>query len=338
MTNLAVADKVYVSDDLLRWSYKPESVWGDGTEPLTGVFYNEQAGCHTVVLRPFWGVRCAGYKETTDWVQFTPHQMCLNVDSEEERLVEIYGMPAILNYHGTYIGIPHLYRGLDSERNAKYRSGIIDTQLAYSTDGRYWRRSLRQPFITGGDTYPMVWVMQMEEAQDGSILLYGSASRKEHGPAFCQPGEGVIQVHRLRQDGFICLATEQEGTPAMVTTREKVWHAGDLHVNLIARHATMAVYLSGGDEHTGYNVLGFSEPIEGMGHEDCIPFTGDSTDWVPTWSSGKTPEDLAGHTLVFELRFTDGEVYSFGGDWTDVFNTQAARYRKYGILPKGESK
>jgi hypothetical protein len=38
MEGLAVADKVYVSPDLLRWSYKPESRWGDGTEPLTGVF------------------------------------------------------------------------------------------------------------------------------------------------------------------------------------------------------------------------------------------------------------------------------------------------------------
>ena len=337
MTNLTVTDKVYVSDDLLRWHYKPESRWGDGTEPLTGVFYNEEERGTTVVCRPFWGVRCAGYKETADWVTFTPHRLCLQVDSEEERLTEIYGMPAILPYEGLYIGIPHLYRGLESERNAKYHGGIIDTQLAYSHDGRYWRRSLRQPFLSyaeGQPHYPMVWVTQMRQTADGSILMYGSASGKEHGPAFCQPGEGRILIHRLRQDGFVMLADEQTGVPATVTTREKVWQGGELHINLTAARATVAVYTSAGDEHTGTNVLDFSAPLDGYGHEDCLPFTGDSTDWVPAWRDGRGLAALVGQTLVFELRFEDGAVYAFAGDWVDVFNTQAARYRTFGVLPE----
>jgi hypothetical protein len=63
-----------------------------------------------------------------------------------------------------YIGIPHIYRNLKSELNAKYKNGIIDTQLAYSYDGRYWQRSLRKPFINGfpddgcGVQRPLVWV------------------------------------------------------------------------------------------------------------------------------------------------------------------------------------
>ena len=336
MNELAVADRVYVSGDLLTWVCKPESVWGDGTEPLAGVFYNAHAGVYTVLCRPFWGVRCAGYRETADWVDFTPHRLCLNVDSEEERLAEIYGMPTVLPYAGMYVGVPHLYRGLDSQRNAKYLGGVIDTQLAYSYDGRYWRRSLRRPFLSyaaGEPRYPMVWLMQLLEAEDGSLLLYGSASGKEHGPAFGQPGEGVILIHRLRQDGFIALQSTDPAVPATVTTREKVWHGGELHLNLQAAEATVAVYLSGGDAHTGYNVLGFSEPVEGYGHGDCVPFAGDTTDWTPVWRDGKTLAALAGQTLVFELEFRDGAVYSLSGDYTDLFNTQAARYRKYGELP-----
>jgi hypothetical protein len=35
---------------------------------------------------------------------------------------------------------------------------------------------------------------------------------------------------------------------------------------------------------------------------------------------------------VFEVKFEDGELFSFRGDFTDVFNVEAAVYRKYGVL------
>lgn len=41
--------------------------------------------------------------------------------------------------------------------------------------------------------------------------------------------------------------------------------------------------------------------------------------------------ELVGQTLVFELRFEDGEVFSFGGDYTDLFNVEGAVYRRYGV-------
>ena len=39
-------------------------------------------------------------------------------------------------------------------------------------------------------------------------------------------------------------------------------------------------------------------------------------------------------TLVFEIKFEDGELYSLSGDYIDAFNTEAVRYRKLGILPQ----
>ena len=69
-------------------------------------------------------------------------------------------------YEGMYIGLPHLYRNLKNELNAKFFKGTIDTQLAYSYDGRYWNRSLREPFLSGitGETeteYKMIWCFGM---------------------------------------------------------------------------------------------------------------------------------------------------------------------------------
>ena len=329
---LSIADTVYTSNDLLHWTKKENVFWGDGTEPLASVFYNKHKKTHTVVERPFWGVRTVGQKETTDFSHFTKFRHVLGVDSEEETLAEIYGMFAFA-YKDMFIGIPHMYRDLHSEYNAKYHSGIIDTQLAYSEDGEYWHRSLKKPFIDQADTYPITWIASMMQQENGDIYLYGSASKLVHGPAFHEPGTGTLFVYRLREDGFIALASEDETTPARVITREKVWHCGELHLNLSAKHATVAVYVSDESDLVSGNVLGISKPIPGYSHEDCIPFSGDSTNFVPQYKNGNQIDALKGQTLVFEIRFTDGKLYSLSGDYTDVSNTQGARYRKFGILP-----
>ena len=73
--------------------------------------------------------------------------------------------------------------------------------------------------------------------------------------------------------------------------------------------------------------MGFSEEVEGYGHEDCIPFSGDSRDWVPKFKSGKTLDDLKGRTVILEIKFSDGILYSLEGDFTNIGNIQAARYR-----------
>ena len=337
---LSLTDALYTSPDLVRWTRVEGVLWGDGTEPMACVFYNEKKGVHTICERSFWGIRHAGYKETTDFEAFTEFQQCLNVDALDEPLSEIYGLPCVYHCGGTYVGLVHLYRGLHSERNAKFFGGTIDAQLVYSYDGRYWRRSLREPFMTGTsdqngtDGYPLLWTMCAREDMDGSLLFYSSASGYEHGPSFRQHGTGRVFVYRLRRDGFIALASERAGEPSLVALRELAWHGGEVHVNLKAKRATVEVHCSNESQNVGGNVLGISYPLEGYSHEDCEPFEGDSTDWVPRWRDGKTLSDLTGKTLVLEIRFEDGELYSVEGDFTLLFNTTAARFRKYGVLPK----
>ena len=327
-------DDVYVSPDLIHWEKLDGASWADGTEPLASVFYNKHKKVHTIIERSYWGIRSAGYKETSDFINYSEFRHCLNVDSMDEDLSEIYGMYAF-EYDGNYIGIPHIYRGFGSGLQTKFNSGIIDTQLAYSSDGRYWRRSLRKPFISGafgalGKKYPLVWVANMARI-NGEIYLYASVSEKEHGPAFRMPGTGKILIFRLREDGFISLKTTDASKESTVATREKIWHGGEPHLNLRAKRATLAVYTTESRDE-GLNILGTASPIEGYGHEDNIAFSGDCTDWVPRYKSGKRVGDLAGKTLVFEIKFEDGELFSFGGDYTDLFNVEAAVYRKFGVI------
>ncbi len=336
---LTIFDKIYTSCDLLIWQLKKDAFWGNGTEPLTSVFYNSNFKCHTIIERPFWGIRAIGYKETSDWNRFSDYNYCLKADSCDEPLSEIYGMYAF-SYDGMYIGFAHIYRGLKSELNAKYKNGIIDTQLAYSYDGRYWQRSLRTPFISGieGDELekrPLVWVASVVN-KDDSVLVYASSSKREHGPAFSDPdASGDILVYKLRKDGFVCLSSKERDKQSVVATREKLWHGGELSVNIAAKNATVAVYESSENEDVeGMNVLGMSKPVEGFSHEDCLPFSGDSLSWQPSYKNGRMINELSGRVLVFEIRFSDGELYSLSGDYTDLFNTEGARYRKFGTVPE----
>ena len=84
---------------------------------------------------------------------------------------------------------------------------------------------------------------------------------------------------------------------------------------------------------TGVNVLGFSHPLKGYGHEDCVPFSGDGS-WTPVFKNGRTLAEQAGKVLIFEVRFADGTLWSLEGDFTNVYNTQAARFRTFGLMPQ----
>ena len=326
---------IYTSPDLINWTKLEDIQWSDQAEGLVSVFYNKHKQCYTFMERPWWGVRRLGYKETKDWKTLTPWKNVMNVDSEDDVLSELYGMFAF-EYDGIYIGAPHLYRKHAPQRNAKYHDGIVDNQLAVSYDGECWNRSLRKSFFgnrteTLGDReYDMKlsWFFGIQRPDDENIILYTSASELEHGPAFRNPGSGRIFTYTLRADGFISLSTENPDEPSILATREKLWHGGDLHINLKADVATLAVFYA-----DDLNTLAFNKPYPGMTHEDCIEFSGDEISWTPKYKSGKSFEELRGKTVIFELKMKNGEVFSLSGDCTDIYNTQAARYRKHGTLP-----
>ena len=47
-----------------------------------------------------------------------------------------------------------------------------------------------------------------------------------------------------------------------------------------------------------------------------------------------TLDELRGKTLIVELRLEDGEVYALRGSFRELYNTEAARYRVLGVLPR----
>lgn len=333
-----VDDVVLTSPDLIRWERKEGARWGYGTEPVTGVFYNSRRGCHTVLLRPFWGVRQVGYVETRDFVTLSEFNPCMHQDAADEPLAEIYGMKA-MEYEGNIIGFPQIYCKLQNAYNGKYSGGREEIQLAYSPDGRYWLRSLHEPFISGseapeitGGENAMAWFGSCRKIENGDVMIYTAGTHAEHGH-FHAGTEGSIVVYRLRSDGFICLESQDPAQTSRVTTREYIWQGGELRVNLSAKAATVGIFETA-ENGRDINSLGFAHPVPGFGHEDCVPFSGDSTGWVPQFKNGKDLSEFAGRTIVIEVRFEDGRLYSLQGDALRAFNTEASRYRVKGILPQ----
>lgn len=329
-----IADRVLFSSDLITWKEKCGCYWNPvGTEPLLGTFYNPVTDKYTVLCRPDLTYRRVVITETPDWQYYSPMEACLQSDSLDDPLAELYGMPAI-EYDGWFIGFPHFYSGFPQILNTKCTGGTMHVQLAYSHNGRHWQRSLRTPFIDAthpdivksmGEKGNMTFLTSAIRQDDGSLLLYVSTNLKEHGT----PNEKIekkdtcVNVFKLREDGFVGLAAEEGKEPARVATREIVWHSGEVAINIAAKQATCAVY-----ERTFYKV----SPLPGFAHEDCVPFSGDSTHWIPEWKGGDLKQ-FADRILIFELRYSDGTLYSISGDGTPVMGIEGARFIKYGRLP-----
>ena len=76
-----------------------------------------------------------------------------------------------------------------------------------------------------------------------------------------------------------------------------------------------------------------SDPVLIRSHEDCIPFSGDASDWTPVWRGHENCADWIGRLIVFELRLEDGEVWSVDGNYTLLRTTESFRFRRFGVLP-----
>jgi hypothetical protein len=55
---------------------------------------------------------------------------------------------------------------------------------------------------------------------------------------------------------------------------------------------------------------------------------------VVSFKNGNTLDRFIGKTIVIELKFKNGEVYSISGDCIPVMNVEAGYYRKFGVLPE----
>ena len=145
----------------------------------------------------------------------------------------------------------------------------------------------------------------------GRLLFHSAASQTLHGQS--APNTSATQVWGLRVDGFVALTTPSAdaASTASAVTVGLVWVGGDLLVNAdCTAGGAASVRISVLDPATG-------EPVQGFAPSDAVPLLGPSGDelrWVPTWSSGRTLDELAGVAVAFRIDLTaGGRVYALRG-------------------------
>ena len=327
-----------VSSDLIHWQDKDGyENWNNGAEPMVGMVKNVREDGHIITIRPTWGERRIGYKTTKDFKTFSNYSFCMQPDSLDNPLEEIYGLP-FEYFKGVYIGFPHVYGDLKSVISAKYASGTIKPQLAYSINGKNWQRSLREPFIKPtralkkglGFEPKMVWLNSFIENEKGEIFIYAGVTQNEHGVEWAKP-TGKIGVFKLRKDGFIGLKTKGVKTSTLAT-REFLYNGGEITFNIKGKKATIAVFESKNGDKGVANLLAQNQLIKGFSHKDCISFSGDCTDYSFKFKERDLLE-LKGKTIVFEIKIRRGEIYSITGDLIPMMNTESERYRQLNLLP-----
>ena len=326
-TQRIITNPLYTSGDGIHWTKEPVQWHNNGAEPGAMCFYNHVTGKHTIIARPDPGVRRVCIIETDDFERFTDVRLVMTPDSCDEPLAEHYGMPTF-PYKGMFVSFLWIYHA-PNVRERKYWGGTLDAQLVYSYNGQNFQRSLREPFFHNGDVPETAGLLApscLYETQEGRLLIAASACSKEQGYV---SEDGSILIYELRPDGFISLHADGEGD---FSTIPMVYEGGELFVNAAAEALTCALYTDDSDEHPLELGIHPVRPIDGFGHEDFIPFSGDNTHLSLQWKNHSLDE-LTGKILYLEFKFSKGDVYSVSGSLTPMMICDLARYHLYGTIP-----
>ena len=296
---------LWMTHDGLRWTEAEGVRWQvHPSDPPSCPFYCEVRGSHVITSRPGFTDRRITVSETRDWRNFSPQELALQADALDDPMAQLYGM-YVLPYAGIYVGILWVFRVSWRERRLwpHLILGKTDCQLAYSLNGWHWQRSLREPFLSNGEPgEPDSGLLQVSSAVpqvDGSLLFYASTSAHEHSRVV--DGDGFVSIYQTRRDGFICL--ESGGSPGFLGTRALFWQGGEASLN--------ASCPSGWSRARVTDAKG--EPMPGYGFDECRAFSGDSTEWTPTWRSGRTMDELRGRMVRLEIEIENGRLYAIRG-------------------------
>lgn len=308
---LSLIPETYVSEDGIHLTLAPEQTLHTG-EPFAGSFYNHIKDCYTFIVRPAWAERRCCIVETKDFKEYSPMRVMLQVDSLDRPMTEVYGMPTF-NMGDYFVGLVNLYEAPIFSSRQKFEQGHMSVQLAYSFDGVHFQRSLREQFIDRGTPetpyYGMLMPYYITERGDELIITAGATPR-EHGAK--QKDTGSIVSFSLKKDRFIGL--ESDGGDAIVCTRMMSWNGGELSVNICVPYGEARVRLLNEDMTV----------VKGFDFDDCIPFTGDSLAWQPQWKNKKM-DDLKGTYFIVEIKYYNGILYGFEGNFDMLITVMQAR-------------
>lgn len=185
--------------------------------------------------------------ESRDLMHFTYKGIILSPDEHDHEYTQIYGMVPF-RYGSLYIGLAEMYHA-HVER--------LDTELAFSRDGREWQRmKRREPVLAAGGegSWDSHWVVPTLNApfiaEDRLLFFYNGTSTKHASGLRHRRATGIAS---LRRDGWVSLeAGRQEGV--LLTVPLPLHRPMRLEVNISCPtgHFSVEVITLGGDVISGY--------------------------------------------------------------------------------------
>ena len=309
---------VVVSADGYRWHDLPGARWGDwSSDTCHTVFFNKLTGAHQVMCRakdikPPFSQRLVASMETKDWLHFSEPETIVRPDSCDPPLSQPYGMP-MFPYGDYFIGFLWLLVGDPNETTTK-GAGPVSNHLVYSINGRNINRTFRDQFVApaepgdfGGYGYYPCSLVQLPD----ELRIYSVGSRADHsgkGPIPAGQRRTAMTLHTLRPDGFMYL--ESRSGAASLLTKGFELTDGNLALNVEAPIGEVRAQVHVQTDAVPGDPPPVQQVAEGFSAEECRPFTGDSLRWSPTWSSGRTLDELIGRTVRVEILFERARVYS----------------------------
>ena len=309
---------VVVSADGYRWHDLPGARWGDwSSDTCHTVFFNKLTGAHQVMCRakdikPPFSQRLVASMETEDWLHFSEPETIVRPDSCDPPLSQPYGMP-MFPYGDYFIGFLWLLVGDPNETTTK-GAGPVSNHLVYSINGRNINRTFRDQFVApaepgdfGGYGYYPCSLVQLPD----ELRIYSVGSRADHsgkGPIPAGQHRTAMTLHTLRPDGFMYL--ESRSGAASLLTKGFELTDGSLALNVEAPIGEVRAQVHVQTDAVPGDPPPVQQVAEGFSAAECRPFTGDSLRWSPTWSSGRTLDELIGRTVRVEILFERARLYS----------------------------
>ena len=321
----SVESLLVTSADGTHWSYAEGVSWHPyGVDPAAHPFWNPYRDSYVLTVRPYWADRRVAMVETKDWHSFTEPEWALQADGLDSPCAQVYGMP-VVPYEHMFVGLLWVYHTDPAvDRDMKYHLGRIDCQLSYSLNGWHFQRTVREPFLPNAEPgeYGAGCIYPSSLIVDGDAMrIYSSASVGEHAQTVASPESrnGAILLHTLRKDGFVYL--EPPGGTGELVTRLLLWNGGEPSLNATATHGRVQIQVM---DKVG-------KPIEGYRYEDCQPFEGDSTSWVPRFQDGRRVAELSGEILRLGVRLLNSRLYAMRGDFEVRIAAEARAYTETGV-------
>lgn len=316
---------VAFSPDGLNWTpYEDNPVIHGHSDTHNNVLWDPALGKYVLFGRPNvyagpWKRRIAR-SESEDFIHWTELETVFVPDEFDPP--EFYGMTVFL-YEGIYFG--HL-QVFDQE------AGSIEDQLAFSRDGRNWRRTAaRETFLPLGPAGS--WDCGMIFHAAGPPPLVGDEMRFYYsgwdGPHHSYQRRAAIGLATLPRDRFIALeAGEQEGA---VLTRPFIWRGEGLEFNAECLPGAGQTGCSAGTPRRGESqhpsqtgsppsdagsvevaiLSEKGEPIPGYDRSDFDRFTGDAVCHPASWRGSPHLTGLEGATVRLKFFLKHARLYAF---------------------------